>query len=93
VLAAINGVGPAVEDEVPGAPDPAFAARVEEWSARGGVGLARATLLAVLDALPATRSAATSRLIAAARGGAAIAGETPTERWLAELAGWLAERR
>jgi 1-acyl-sn-glycerol-3-phosphate acyltransferase len=92
VLAAINGVGPPVAEEVPGAPDLGFAARVADWGERAGVGLARATLLAVLDGPPEERSAATNRLIAAVDSRRAITGEAPADRWLAELAGWLTER-
>ena len=89
VLDAINGLGPGPQEEVPAAPDPAFAARVEAWRTRSGTSPERAALLATLEGLTAYRSEATRRLVEAAREGRAPAGEGPEERWLAGLARWL----
>ena len=87
VIDAINGLGP--QHEEPGAADPAFGERVEEWRARTGTSPERAALLATLEGLPSVRSEATRRLVEAAREGRAVEGEGPEEQWLAGFARWL----
>jgi len=88
VIDAINGLGPTAEQELPGAPDPAFAEAVAAWQSRAA-GPERATLLATLDGMTEHRSAATRRLVAEARAGQVTDGEDAAARWLARLARWL----
>jgi 3-hydroxymyristoyl/3-hydroxydecanoyl-(acyl carrier protein) dehydratase/1-acyl-sn-glycerol-3-phosphate acyltransferase len=88
VIDAINGLGPAAAQELPGAPDPAFAAAVAAWQARAA-GPERATLLATLDEMTEHRAAATGRLVADARAGQVADGVDAAAQWQARLARWL----
>jgi len=89
VIDAINGLGPSPSDERPTAPDPAFARRVEPWTARCGGTTEHAVLMATLDALGSYRSEDTRRFVAGAREGAIVTGEGPEGEWLAGFAEWL----
>jgi acyl transferase domain-containing protein/3-hydroxymyristoyl/3-hydroxydecanoyl-(acyl carrier protein) dehydratase/1-acyl-sn-glycerol-3-phosphate acyltransferase len=89
VIDAINGLGAPPSEERPTAPDPAFARRVEAWTARCGGTPEHAVLMATLDSLTAFRSEATRRFVAGAREDAIVTGEGPAGEWLAGFATWL----
>ena len=89
VIDAINGLGALPSEERPTAPDPAFARRVEAWTARCGGTPEHAVLMATLDSLTTFRSEATRRFVAGAREGSIVTGEGPAGEWLAGFATWL----
>ena len=85
VMEAINQLGPSNEEEQPLPPNPDFAAEVEEWIARTGATPEHATIYKTLEKL-VDPGAEAQRLIEATRSGRLVVGDTPKERWLAELA-------
>jgi len=88
VCAAINDLGPPLEAETPGEPDPDFGARVVELGRRPGTSLPGAVLLAGLQKLE-VRSAATELVLAVLAGKrpAADLGAHPEAERLARLFG------
>lgn len=90
VIGAINALGPRSEDEVPAAPNPALAARIEAVAQALKTDLDRAALAQVfLDDPPSTPE---SSAIREALGGRPIRGADPAARWAEGLVGWLAGR-
>jgi acyl transferase domain-containing protein/3-hydroxymyristoyl/3-hydroxydecanoyl-(acyl carrier protein) dehydratase/1-acyl-sn-glycerol-3-phosphate acyltransferase len=88
VLAALNGLGPALAEEVPLAGDPGLQAAVAARVARTGVLEAHAVVMEVLRGAR-VQAEETKRLVAAAEGGELRIGEGERELWLRELAGRL----
>ncbi|HWL85858.1 MAG TPA: 1-acyl-sn-glycerol-3-phosphate acyltransferase [Polyangiaceae bacterium] len=85
VLDAINRLGPELSEEVPHAPNPTLAERIEQWG-RTRVTADAAVLFSALDAASSPRSALTEKLLAGARAGRLDPGTGAEERWLATLA-------
>ena len=86
VLAALNGLGPAVD--VPAPPDPDFATRVDAWIAETGASPEHAVLYQTLVGL-GSPGEATAALLEGARSGRLIVGADARSQWLARLAAWL----
>jgi 1-acyl-sn-glycerol-3-phosphate acyltransferase len=85
VLEALNGTGPAWEEEVPFPPDSAFDDSVRTWMTERGVDLGHATIFRSLEALP-DASAETAQLLRGVLDPARpLPMTTPEERWLGEL--------
>jgi 1-acyl-sn-glycerol-3-phosphate acyltransferase len=85
VIDAINGLGPAVAEEGPYPPEPAFAAAAEAWGASTGASPEHAALYETLRRLDATGEEV-SLLLAGARAGHLVLRDDARGHWLAELA-------
>jgi 3-oxoacyl-(acyl-carrier-protein) synthase/3-hydroxymyristoyl/3-hydroxydecanoyl-(acyl carrier protein) dehydratase/1-acyl-sn-glycerol-3-phosphate acyltransferase len=85
ILAAINGTGPAPEDERPFPGAPVFQAQVQAWAAQTGVSLAHSTLYQIL-ARRNPVSPETKRLLNAAALGTLALADSATDRWLGAFA-------
>lgn len=85
VIEAINGLGPDVNAEIPAAPDPAFRAAVEEWTARTGATPEDAVFFTTLATLVETCDEVRT-LCNGARERRLIVGNDQREQWLAKLA-------
>jgi 1-acyl-sn-glycerol-3-phosphate acyltransferase len=85
VLDAMNGLGPALADEVPFAGDATFDAAVRAWMERTGASHEHATLYATLAGRP-NESEPARRLVDAASRGTLPIGSSPEDQWLATLA-------
>ena len=85
VIAGINSLGPEMMTEIPSAPDPAFAAAVEEWIARTGVAAEYAVLFTTLARLDSAGDEVRV-LCDSVRSGRVPAGTGPRAEWLAQLA-------
>jgi 3-hydroxymyristoyl/3-hydroxydecanoyl-(acyl carrier protein) dehydratase/1-acyl-sn-glycerol-3-phosphate acyltransferase len=85
VLAAINGLGPSAETEVPFAGDPTFEASVRAWIEQTGAEHAAATVFRALEGW-SDPEPSIAALIEGARDGALVVPATPKGEWLAELA-------
>lgn len=85
VIDAINGLGPAENDEQPFPGDAAFAAEVDGWAARTGASHEHAALMRTLAGRD-NESDAARRLVDAAASGTLALGDDPADTWLAELA-------
>jgi 1-acyl-sn-glycerol-3-phosphate acyltransferase len=85
VVAAMNALGPAAQQERPNTTDPAFAGLVHEWQEQTGTSEVEATLFRILQELEHVGPEAAS-LIEGARRGVLNVGSDPKSLWLAELA-------
>ncbi len=85
VIAAINGLGPALAAEAPFGGDAAFAAAVEAWIARTGATPEDAVLMTTLASRDALGDGARA-LVEGARTGTLVVGDDPREQWLGALA-------
>ncbi|MBL9038254.1 MAG: polyketide synthase dehydratase domain-containing protein [Archangium sp.] len=85
VLAAMNALGPPLEEEVPLAPKPDFAAAVNEWHQRTGASVEDSTLFVTL-ALSKTLQPDAAALVEAARLGHLQVGADAKQQWLGRLA-------
>jgi 3-hydroxymyristoyl/3-hydroxydecanoyl-(acyl carrier protein) dehydratase/1-acyl-sn-glycerol-3-phosphate acyltransferase len=86
VISAINALGGIPNsEEQPFPGDEAFDAEVRAWSERTGASYENAALLETLRALPEPHPEVV-RLLEGARSGRLVLGDSPKDRWLAELA-------
>ena len=85
VLAAINGTGPAAQEERPFPGEPVFQAQVQAWAAQTGVSRAHSTLYRVLASRKGV-SPETRRLLNGAELGTLALADSATDQWLGELA-------
>ena len=85
VLAAMNGLGPALADEVPLPGDAQFAAEVQAWRDRTGTSLEDAVLFSTLAGLP-NPGAEVQALLQGARAGQFTLGDDARSQWLGRLA-------
>jgi 1-acyl-sn-glycerol-3-phosphate acyltransferase len=88
VLAAINNLVD-IATEVPNPPDPAFAARVESWRSRTGVGAFEAGIFCGLEDLPDPSVETRAILAAATTGRIDLDPATPVADWATRTAEWL----
>jgi 3-hydroxymyristoyl/3-hydroxydecanoyl-(acyl carrier protein) dehydratase len=89
VIEAINNLGPSNQEEVPGAPNPAFGKAVKAWIDKTGVTEFNAVLFKAIEALTSTSAEETRDLIKAAGGDRTGLGDDAKGRWLSEMADWL----
>ena len=85
VMEAINSLGPSHEFEEPLPGNPEFAAEVAVWARRTGASQEHSTLFRTLQRLDQPGSEI-QRLLQGAAAGRLETGDSPTDRWLAELA-------
>ncbi len=85
VLAAMNGLGPALVDEVPLPGDPQFAAEVQAWHERTGACVEDAVLFATLAGVAQPGDEVKALLEAARSGRLALTGDARSQ-WLGKLA-------
>ncbi|MEM7583681.1 MAG: polyketide synthase dehydratase domain-containing protein [Acidobacteriota bacterium] len=85
VMEAINALGPSNDDEMPLPPNPEFAAAVDTWVAETGATPEHATIYRTLERLEKPVEAI-QRLLAAVPEGRLVVDDSPTDRWLGELA-------
>jgi 1-acyl-sn-glycerol-3-phosphate acyltransferase len=85
VLAAMNGLGPALADEVPMAGDTSFADEVQAWRTRTGVSLENAVLFTTLAGLK-TPGAAVQAMLEGAFAGKFNVSDDARSQWLGQLA-------
>lgn len=85
VLAALNTLGPPLEDEEPNVGDPDFSARIKKWQKETGASEIEATFLRVLQDAPVAGEEAV-RLIEGARRRSLRVGTDPKSAWLGQLA-------
>jgi acyl transferase domain-containing protein/3-hydroxymyristoyl/3-hydroxydecanoyl-(acyl carrier protein) dehydratase/1-acyl-sn-glycerol-3-phosphate acyltransferase len=85
VLAAMNGLGPALADEVPLPGDTRFAAEVQAWRDRTGTSLEDAVLFSTLAGLP-NPGAEVQALLQGARAGQFSLSDDARSQWLGRLA-------
>lgn len=84
VLSALNGLGPALDTEVPAAPDPAFAAEVAAWRSRTGAPEEGAVVMATLAGLHAPGDEVKALCEGARTGELRVSGDA-RGAWLTEL--------
>jgi 3-hydroxymyristoyl/3-hydroxydecanoyl-(acyl carrier protein) dehydratase/1-acyl-sn-glycerol-3-phosphate acyltransferase len=85
VISAMNDLGPDLLMEMPAAPDPTFAAAVEDWMTRTGATLEDAVFFATLAASPSPQEGIRT-ICEAARNGHLVVGTTAREAWLGRWA-------
>jgi len=85
VLAAMNGLGPALADEVPLASDAQFAGEVQAWRTRTGASLENAVLFTTLASLK-TPGAEVQAMLEGARAGQFNVSDDARSQWLGQLA-------
>lgn len=85
VLAAMNGLGPALADEVPLPGDTRFAAEVQAWCDRTGASQEDAVLFTTLAGLP-NPGPEVQALLQGARAGQFSLGDDARSQWLGRLA-------
>jgi hypothetical protein len=88
VLAAMNGLGPALADEAPLAGDTSFATEVQAWRTRTGVSLENAVLFTALASLK-TPGAEVQALLEGAFAGHLNVSDDARSQWLGQLANQL----
>jgi len=89
VLDALNHVGPALEQERPGAPDLEFTRRVEQIVRERGLDPVRAVVLAILEQTPAPSEQTRQLLLQLQSAGA---NGSTTDGWLEQARRWLVGR-
>jgi 1-acyl-sn-glycerol-3-phosphate acyltransferase len=85
VISAMNDLGPDLLMEMPAAPDPTFAAAVEDWMTRTGATLEDAVFFTTLAASPSPQEGIRT-ICEAARNGHLVVGTTAREAWLGRWA-------
>jgi 1-acyl-sn-glycerol-3-phosphate acyltransferase len=85
VLAAMNGLGPALADEVPLASDAQFAGEVQAWRTRTGASLENAVLFTALASLK-TPGAEVQAMLEGAFAGQFNVSDDARSQWLGQLA-------
>jgi hypothetical protein len=85
VLAAMNGLGPALADEVPLTGDTSFATEVQAWRTRTGVSLENAVLFTTLASLK-TPGAEVQAMLEGAFAGQFNVSDDARSQWLGQLA-------
>lgn len=89
VLAALNQLGPPLDQEMPAAADPDFAAAVAQWQQQSGSAEAQAVILQALLRAPALVTDCAQRLAEGVRRGRLRLPAGAVGVWLAQLASWL----